>query len=90
MKFQMVRQFLGLRKLHNRSILDVCEDCAIECNDKIVYQINFTKKDFRAESSLLSKKTIMRRVLGLCRLSNRSILDVCEDCEIKHNDKIAH
>ena len=35
MKFQMVRQFLGLRKLHNRSILNVYEDCAIECNDKI-------------------------------------------------------
>ena len=44
MKFQMVRQFLGLRKLHNRSILNVCEDCAIECNDKIVHQINFTTR----------------------------------------------
>ena len=48
MKFQMVRQFLGLRKLHNRSILDVCEDCAIECNDKIVHQINFTTRSGRS------------------------------------------
>ena len=48
MKFQMVRQFLGLRKLHNRSILNVCEDCAIECNDKIVHQINFATRSDRS------------------------------------------
>ena len=48
MKFQMVRQFLGLRKLHNRSILNVCEDCAIECNDKIVHQINFAIRSDRS------------------------------------------
>ena len=35
MKFQMVRQFLGLRKLHNRSILNVCEDCAISVTTKL-------------------------------------------------------
>ena len=50
MKFQMVRQFLGLRKLHNRSILNVCEDCAIECNDKIVHQINFATRSDRSSN----------------------------------------
>jgi hypothetical protein len=50
MKFQMVRQFLGLRKLHNRSILNVCEDCAIECNDKIVHQINLATRSDRSSN----------------------------------------
>ena len=48
MKFQRMRQFLGLRKLHNRRILNVCEDCAIECNDKIVHQINFATRSDRS------------------------------------------
>ena len=48
MKFHMMRQFLGLRKLHNRRILNVCEDCAIECNDKIVHQINFATRSDRS------------------------------------------
>lgn len=48
MKFHMARQFLGLRKLHIRSILCVCEDCAIECNDKIVRQINFATRSGRS------------------------------------------
>ena len=39
----MMRQFVGLQKLHNRNILDACVDCAIECNDKIVRQRRFTR-----------------------------------------------
>ena len=34
----MMRKFLGLRRLDNRSILGVCEDCAIDYNTKIVLQ----------------------------------------------------
>ena len=33
---------------------------------------------------------IMREFLGLRRLNNRSILNVCEDYSIKRNDKITH
>lgn len=39
----MTSLFVGLQKLHNRNILDVCVDCAIECNDKIVRQSYFTR-----------------------------------------------
>ena len=44
----MTTQFLGLQKLHNHSILYVCNDCAIECDDKIVRHINFTTRSDRS------------------------------------------